>query len=69
MRDNFLDMFEDGRKFDMVTKNGAEWKQFARRQGGTKEGAFSSQSEEDKVPSFEDAMFIDMIRSMKKDKI
>jgi hypothetical protein len=56
-------MFEDSRKFKTETKDGKDWKKF-NEEG--REGVFRIES--DKAPSFEESMFLDIVRSLRKDK-
>ncbi len=56
-------MFDDSRKFKTETKDGKVWKKF-NEEG--REAVFKI--DVDKAPSFEESMFLDIVRSLRKDK-
>lgn len=63
MKNDFSQIFEDPRKFEKENEKGIDWKVF------NKEGRDANLIIENpqNTPSFEDAMFTDIVRSLRKD--
>ena len=65
LKKNFIEMFDDVRKYEKKIIDGAEWKQFPNQ-----ERMHDKLVEDEKVeaPTFEETMLIDTIRAIRKDK-
>ena len=65
LKKNFIEMFDDIRKYEKIVDDGHEWKQFPNQ-----ERMHDKLVEDEKylAPTFEETMLIDSIRAIRKDK-